>query len=57
MTNEMFPPTAEELEKIIRGFKARLEDHSYQEEWVKIHDELMIREKQLKQLTIQDNIL
>lgn len=57
MTNEMFPPTAEELEEIIKGLKARLEDDSYQEEWVKIHDELMIREKQLQHLIIQDNTL
>lgn len=51
MNNEFFPPTAEELEKIIEGLKARLEDDSYQEEWVKIHDELMHREKQLRELT------
>lgn len=57
MINEIFPPTAEELEQIIKGLKARLEDDSYQDEWVKIHDELMFREKQLKQLTIQDNAL
>ncbi|MCU7615636.1 hypothetical protein NZ698_00380 [Chryseobacterium sp. PBS4-4] len=55
--SEMFPLTAKELEEIIKGLKARLEDDSYQEEWVKIHDELMIKEKQLKQLTINDNIL
>ena len=40
-----------ELEEIIKGLKARLEDDSYQEEWVKIHDELMYREKQLRELT------
>ncbi|PIF44895.1 hypothetical protein CLU96_1891 [Chryseobacterium sp. 52] len=57
MSNEMFPLTSEELEEIIRGLKARLEDDSYQEEWVKIHDELMIKEKQLKELILQNNIL
>lgn len=57
MTNEFFPPSLEELEHIIRGLKARLEDDSYQEEWVKIHDELMYREKQLKDLTIQNETL
>lgn len=57
MNSEMFPPTAEELEKIIAGLKARLEDDSYQEEWVKIHDELLIKEKQLKELTIKNNVL
>lgn len=57
MTNEFFPPTIEELEHIIKGLKARLEDDSYQEEWVKIHDELMHRQKQLKELTIQNETL
>jgi hypothetical protein len=57
MSNEFFPPTVEELEEIIKGLKARLEDDSYQEEWVKIHDELMYREKQLQELTIKNNIL
>ncbi|WP_395974207.1 hypothetical protein [Chryseobacterium cucumeris] len=57
MNTEFFPPTEEELVEIIQGLKARLEDDSYQEEWVKIHDELMIREKQLQELTIQNNAL
>ena len=57
MTNEFFPPDEKELEEIIRGLKARLEDDAYQEEWVKIHDELMFREKQLKELTITNNTL
>ena len=57
MINEFFPPSLEELEHIIRGLKARLEDDSYQEEWIKIHDELMFREKQLKELTITNNTL
>ena len=53
----MFPPTEQELEEIIRGLKARLEDDSYQEEWIKIHDDLMFREKQLRELTITNNAL
>lgn len=57
MSLEFFPPTIEELEEIIKGLKARLEDDSYQEEWVKIHDELMFREQQLKDLTIQNETL
>ncbi|WP_180982814.1 hypothetical protein [Chryseobacterium scophthalmum] len=55
--DEMFPPTAEELEQIIKGLKARLEDDSYQEEWFKINDELMYRENQLKELIIENNAL
>lgn len=51
MSVEMFPPDEKELKEIIKGLKARLEDDSYQEEWIKIHDELMYREKQLRELT------
>ncbi|MDY3544667.1 hypothetical protein PG645_11010 [Riemerella anatipestifer] len=47
--NEFFPPTEEELNEIIAELKRRLEDESYEEEWVKIHEELMYREKQLKE--------
>ena len=50
MTNEMFPPSEDELKEIIAGLKARLEDDAYQEEWIKIHDELLFRQKQLKEL-------
>jgi hypothetical protein len=57
MNNEFFPPTEQELEQIIKTLKARLEDDSYQEEWVKIHDELLFREKQLRDLTITNNTL
>lgn len=57
MINEIFPPSQEELEQIIKGLKSRLEDDSYQEEWVKIHDELMYRENQLKELIIENNAL
>lgn len=55
--DEMFPPTEKELEEIISSLKAQLEDDRYQEEWIKIHDELMFREKQLKNLVITNNIL
>ena len=57
MSNQMFPPTEKELEEIIAVLKARLEDDSYQEEWVKIHDELLFRQNQLKNLTITNNAL
>ncbi|GAA5096786.1 hypothetical protein GCM10023210_31010 [Chryseobacterium ginsengisoli] len=48
--NEMFPPTEQELKKMIAGLKARLEDDSYQSEWVKINDELIKCELLLKNL-------
>ena len=57
MTNEFFPPDEKELEEIIRGLQARLEDDPYQDEWIKIHDELMFRQKQLQELTIKNNAL
>ena len=47
---EMFPPTEQELNDMISGLKARLEDDDYQEEWIKIHDELLFRQNQLKEL-------
>lgn len=50
MSNEMFPPTKEELEKIIKGLRARLEDDSYQDEWIRINTELIEKEKQLQEL-------
>lgn len=50
MHDEFFPPTKEELEKIIKELEAQLEDDAYQEDWIKIHDELMYREDQLKEV-------
>ena len=50
MPNEFFSPTKEELEKIIKELEAQLEDDAYQEDWVKIHDELMYRENQMKEI-------
>ncbi|AZZ57821.1 hypothetical protein OKE80_10955 [Riemerella anatipestifer] len=52
--NEFFPPTEEELNEIIAELKRRLEDESYEEEWVKIHEELLFRQRQLKE-TIKNN--
>ncbi|MBT0527101.1 hypothetical protein JZ949_10140 [Riemerella anatipestifer] len=52
--NEFFPPSEEELNEIIAELKRRLEDESYEEEWVKIHEELLFRQRQLKE-TIKNN--
>lgn len=57
MSNEFFPPTESELEQMIQELKKKLEDDKYQENWVKIHDEKQILEKQLQQLTIQNNTI
>ena len=38
------------IEKIIKDLEAQLEDDAYQEDWVKIHDELMYRENQMKEI-------
>lgn len=51
--NEMFPPTETEILEMIAGLKARLEDDSFQSEWVKINDELMKYELLLNQLKQQ----
>ena len=50
MHNEFFPSTKEELEKIIKELEAQLEDDAYQEDWIKINDELMYRENQIKEI-------
>ncbi|AZI53873.1 hypothetical protein EIB75_10790 [Epilithonimonas vandammei] len=57
MSNEFFPPTEQELEEIIEGLRARLEDDSYQDEWPEINKELTRREIQLHELTIKNNAL
>lgn len=57
MKTELFPPSIEELKQIIEGLKAQLQDESHQEDWVKIHDELIYRQKQLRDLTIQNETL
>ncbi|UDQ55021.1 hypothetical protein LJF28_04965 [Chryseobacterium indologenes] len=54
---EFFPPTLQELEQIIKGLKSRLEDDSYQDEWPEIAEQLKIKEQQLKDLTIQNDLL
>ena len=56
MHNEFFPPTKEELEKIIKELEAQLEDDAYQEDWIKIHDELMYRENQMKEILRNEKI-
>ncbi|MFX1793029.1 hypothetical protein JZ905_09500 [Riemerella anatipestifer] len=55
--NEFFPPSEEELNEIIAELKRRLEDESYEEEWVKIHEELLFRQRQLKETIIKNNAI
>ena len=50
MPNEFLAPPKEDLEKIIKELEAQLEYDAYQEDWVKIHDELMYRENQMKEI-------
>lgn len=57
MSLEMFPLTEKELEEIIKGLKARLEDDSYQDEWLEINEQLKEKELQLHQLTINNNTI
>ncbi|MBU4536958.1 MAG: hypothetical protein L6264_07450 [Weeksellaceae bacterium] len=54
---EMFPPTEQELEEIIKNLKAQLEDYRFQDDWPKINEELIQYENQLKNLTLTNNIL
>ena len=57
MNEEFFPPTEDELEEIIKELKARLEDKKHEENWIKIHDELLYRQKQLQEIIIKNNSL
>lgn len=54
--NEMFPPDKEELEAIIAELKQKMNDAEsqleYQEHWL----QLQHRQKQLQQLTINNNL-
>ena len=54
---EFFPPTEKELEAIIKELKARLEDEKYQDDWKQLYEDLEFRQKQLKNLIIQNNAL
>ena len=53
----MFPPTETELEQIIATLKAQLEDPKFEEDWKTLYLELEERQNQLKQITLQNNIL
>ncbi|MBO4233879.1 hypothetical protein FO675_06120 [Riemerella anatipestifer] len=55
--NEFFPPSEEELKEIIAELKRRLENEEYEEEWVKIHEELLFRQRQLKETIIKNNAI
>lgn len=57
MNNEFFPPSEQELEQIIADLYQKLEDERYEEEWIKLHDELLYRQRQLHELTIKNNAL
>ncbi|BFO64092.1 hypothetical protein [Chryseobacterium sp. KCF3-3] len=57
MSNEIFPPTEEELTRIIQSLELRLQDYSYQDEWVQIHEELLKKRNELQELTIKNNAL
>ncbi|WP_165826554.1 hypothetical protein [Chryseobacterium oncorhynchi] len=56
-SNEMFPPTVEELEKIIANLKAMLADEKHQDQWIRINSELIEKQKQLQEIIIKDNTL
>lgn len=56
MTNEMFPPTQEELEKVIDTLQKQLEDERYRDEWQELHEELKEKERQLEELKNKDNV-
>lgn len=54
---EIFPPTQEELEEMIKELKKKLEDDKYSDEWKELNELLKKKEEQLRQLIIKDNAI
>ena len=57
MSSEFFPPTEAELEEMIKSLEARLNDDSYQDEWTEINEQLKVKQQQLQDLIITNNLL
>lgn len=52
---ELFPPSIEELEAIIKEIKYRLSSELYREEWKCLNEELIYREEQINRLKENGN--
>ena len=49
-TEELFPPTKEELEEILETIQKQLEDTKFEEHWEFLHQQYLLKKQLLKDL-------
>lgn len=49
-TEELFPPTREELEEILETIQKQLEDPKFEEHWGFLHQQYLLKKQLLKDL-------
>ncbi len=49
-TEELFPPTKEELEDILESIQKQLEDPKFEEHWGFLHQQYLLKKQLLKDL-------
>jgi hypothetical protein len=49
-TEELFPPTKEELEEILETIQKQLEDPKFEEHWGFLHQQYLLKKQLLKDL-------
>ena len=49
-TEELFPPTKEELEDILESIQKQLEDPKFEEHWEFLHRQYLLKKQLLKDL-------
>lgn len=49
-TEELFPPTKEELEEILESIQKQLEDPKFEEHWGFLHQQYLLKKQLLKDL-------
>jgi len=49
-TEELFPPTREELEEILETIQKQLEDPKFEEYWAFLHQQYLLKKQLLKDL-------
>ena len=49
-TEELFPPTKEELEEILETIQKQLEDPKFEEHWEFLHQQYLLKKQLLKDL-------
>jgi hypothetical protein len=49
-TEELFPPTREELEEILETIQKQLKDPKFEEHWAFLHQQYLLKKQLLKDL-------